>query len=169
MKKKPLKQWVRNRVVEINRFTQPKDWMLKLYTHGCFHKCLQIIFGWEQREENNRITRNSSRSDILTLLTLLSADARSAVLLRVLSLTKAEVRNFPLLCFPKWLCLVHGQLAMSLRRVKGSVLCKCQCFCLSYIQQWPVLSYVLLSLSHKFPIEEIQLSVKYYSFSLNFH
>ena len=25
--KKPLKQWVRNRVVEMNRFTQPKDWM----------------------------------------------------------------------------------------------------------------------------------------------
>ena len=26
-KKKPLKQWVRNRVVGINRLTQPKDWM----------------------------------------------------------------------------------------------------------------------------------------------
>ena len=25
--KKPLKQWVRSRVVEINRLTQPKDWM----------------------------------------------------------------------------------------------------------------------------------------------
>ena len=25
--KKPLKQWVRNRVVELNRFTQSKDWM----------------------------------------------------------------------------------------------------------------------------------------------
>ena len=25
--KKPVKQWVRNRVVEINRFTQPKDCM----------------------------------------------------------------------------------------------------------------------------------------------
>ena len=26
-KKEPLKQWVRNRAVKINRFTQPKDWM----------------------------------------------------------------------------------------------------------------------------------------------
>ena len=25
--KEPLKQWVRNKVVEINRLTQPKDWM----------------------------------------------------------------------------------------------------------------------------------------------
>ena len=25
--KKPLKQWVRNRVIEITRFTQPRDWM----------------------------------------------------------------------------------------------------------------------------------------------
>ena len=58
---------------------------------------LQMIFGWEQREENNNITSNSSRSDILTLLTLLSAD----VFQRVPSLTKAEVRNFPLLYFPK--------------------------------------------------------------------
>ena len=33
------------------------------------------FFGIEQREENN-ITGNSSRSDILTLLTLLSVDAK---------------------------------------------------------------------------------------------
>ena len=51
----------------------------------------------------------------LTLLTLLSAD----ILLRVSSLSKAEVRNFLLLYFPKWPCLVHRQLAMPLQRVKG--------------------------------------------------
>ena len=34
------------------------------------------------------------------------------------SLTKVEVFNFPLLHFPTWLCLVHGQLVMSLGRVK---------------------------------------------------
>ena len=87
-----------------------------------------MIFGWEQREENNNVTRNSSRSDILTLLTLLSADAKWAVLLRVPSITKVEVRkvDFPLLHFPKWLSLFHAQLAMSLRRVKRSVTCKCQ-------------------------------------------
>ena len=79
-----------------------------------FCNVLQTIFECEQREENNNITRNSSRSDISALLTLLSA----TVLLRVPSLTKFEVCNFPLLHFPKWLSLVHGQLAMSLRRIK---------------------------------------------------
>ena len=41
------------------------------------------------------------QSDISTLLTLLNADAKSAVLLRVLSLTKDEIGNIPLLNFPK--------------------------------------------------------------------
>ena len=59
-----------------------------------------------------------SQSDISTLLTLLNAHAKSAVLLRVLPLTKDEIGNIPLLnfpkCFqiPKWfmdnlLCLCH--------------------------------------------------------------
>ena len=52
------------------------------------------------REKNNNITRNSSRFYILTLLTLLSADAKSGLYLRVSSLTKVEVRNFLLLHFP---------------------------------------------------------------------
>ena len=68
--------------------------------------------------KNSSIKRSSRRSDILTLLTLPSANAKSAVLLRVPSSTKAQVRNFPLLHFPKWLYLVHRQLAMSLRGVK---------------------------------------------------
>ena len=54
-------------------------------------------------EENNNIAINSSRSDMLMLIILLSADAKSAVLcvlLRFPSLTKVEVRNFPLLHFP---------------------------------------------------------------------
>ena len=76
-----------------------------------------MIFGWKQGDENNNITRNSSRSDILILLTLLSVDAKSVVL-RVLSLTKVKVRNFSLLHFLKWYCLVDGQLAISLLRVK---------------------------------------------------
>ena len=90
--------------------------------------------------KNNNFKRNSSRSDILTLLTLLSVDAKSTVILRVSSLTKVPVRNFRLLHFPKWLCLIHGELAMTLRRVKKSVICKYQCFCLFDIQQWSVLS-----------------------------
>ena len=94
---------------------------------------------WKQREENNNIARNASRSDILTL-TLLSADAKSTVLLRVPSLTKVEERNFSLLYFLRWLCLIHGQLAMFLRLVKRLVIFKCQCFCLFDIQQLSVLS-----------------------------
>ena len=43
-------------------------------------KFLQMIFGWEQREEDNNITRDSSRSGIFTLLTLLGPDAKSALL-----------------------------------------------------------------------------------------
>ena len=63
---------------------------------------------------------------------MLIADAKLAVLLRVPSLIKVAVRNFPLLHFPRWLCLVHGQLAMSPRRVKRSFIRKCQ-FSLSSI------------------------------------
>ena len=116
-----------------------------------------MIFGQEQRENNNNITRNSSRSDILALLTLLSVDSSSTVLLRVLSLTRVQVRNFPLLHLPKWLSLVHGQLAMSLQHVKKLVICKC--FCLFDIKQWSVLSEVLPSPSQKFILEKIQLGV----------
>ena len=50
-----------------------------------------MMFSREQKEKNSIITRQPSRSDILTLLTLLSADEKSAV---VQPLTKVEVRNF---------------------------------------------------------------------------
>ena len=66
---------------------------------------------------------------------------------------KVEVHNFSLLHFSRWLCLIHGQLAMSLRRVKevcNMVICKCQCFYLFDIQVWSVLSQVPLSVSQKF-------------------
>ena len=101
-------------------------------------KFLQMIFGWEQKGENNTFTKNSrskSKSDILTLLTLLSADAKLPILLRVPPLTNVKVCNFLLLHFPKWLSLVHGQIAMSLRRLKRSVICKCKSFHLFNIQQ----------------------------------
>ena len=61
-------------------------------------------------------------------LTVLSANAKSAVLcilLSVPSLTKVEVSNFPLPYFPRWFLLIHGQLGMSLRRVKRLVIFKC--------------------------------------------
>ena len=51
--------------------------------------------------------------NILNILTLLRADAKLAILLKVQSLTKAEIRNFSCLHFPRWLCLVNGQLAVS--------------------------------------------------------
>ena len=87
--------------------------------------------------------------NITNILTLPSADAKSAILLRVPSLTKVEVRNFRLLHFSRWFCLANGQLAMSLQRLKRSVICKIQCFCGFDIQQWSVLSQVLLSPSQK--------------------
>ena len=52
-----------------------------------------MILGWKQWEENSNITRNSSRSDILTLLTFLRVDGKSAVLLRVRSSTKLAGRR----------------------------------------------------------------------------
>ena len=76
----------------------------------------------------------------------------SAVLLRFPSLTKVEVGNFPLLHFPRWLCLVREQLDMSLRHVEKSVQCKYQCFCHFDIQKWSVLSSVLLSPTQKFSL-----------------
>ena len=78
--------------------------------------------------------------NIINILTFLSTDGQSALLLRVPSLPKIEVRNFSLLYFPRWFCVVYGQLAMSPRRVKKSVICKFQCFYLFDIQQWSVLS-----------------------------
>ena len=74
--------------------------------------------------------------NIINILTLLSADAKSAVLLRVPSLTKDKVHNFPLQHFPTWLCLIRGQLDLSLQRVKRSVIYICQCFFLFDIHQF---------------------------------
>ena len=56
--------------------------------------------------ENNSVTRNSRRSDILTLLTLLSVDVKLAVLEGSV-INQLEVGNFSLLHFSKWPCLVH--------------------------------------------------------------
>ena len=57
--------------------------------------------------------RNPNIFNTMNILTLLSADAKSAMLLRFPSLTKVEVLNFLLLHFPRWFCLVNGQLAVS--------------------------------------------------------
>ena len=73
--------------------------------------------------------------NIISISTLLSADAKSAILLMVSSLNKVEVRNFRLLYFPRWFCLANGRLGISLRRVERSVICKFQCFCVFDIQQ----------------------------------
>ena len=77
---------------------------------------------WKKRKQ----IRYLNIFNIINVLALLSADAKSAIHLRVPLLTKVEVRNFPLLHFPRWFCLVNGQLAMSLWRMKRSVICKFQ-------------------------------------------
>ena len=127
-----------------------------------------MIFGWEQRG----IIRDASRSDlnifnIIYILTLPSADAKSAIFLTVSSLTKVEVRRCYI--FPDGF-VWSMELAMSLEHVKSSVICKFQCFCLFDIQQWFVLSKVLLSPSQKSPpLKEIQLSVRCNISVLIFH
>ena len=150
--------------------TSTRDFCRKLSEKnpdGCFQNLATFCkwFSGENKGKNNNITWHSSRSDISTLLTLLSAD----VCLRVPSLSKVEVRNFPLLYFPKWLCMIHGQCAMSLRCVKRLVMCKCKCFCLFEIQQFSVSSWVLFSPSQKVTLKEIQLSVNCCVSILNFH
>ena len=78
----------------------------------------------------------------------------------------SEVRNF------RWFCFVNEQLAMCLRRVKRSVICKFHCFCPFDIQQWSVL---LLSPSQKSSplltpfLKGIQPSVNCYHSVLIFH
>ena len=72
-----------------------------------------MIFEWEQREENKIITKNRKQIrylnifNIINISTLLSADAKSAILLSVPSLTRVEGLNFSLLPFSRWFCLVN--------------------------------------------------------------
>ena len=60
-----------------------------------------MIFGWEQKEENKNITKHSrskSKSNILTLLTLVSADAKLPMLFRIRPLTKWFMDKLLCLC-----------------------------------------------------------------------
>ena len=57
---------------------------------------------------NHKRFSGEIKSNILALLTLLSADVKSAVFRRVPPLTKVQVRNFLLLRFPSWLYLLRG-------------------------------------------------------------
>ena len=95
------------------------------------------------REKNNNITRNSSRFYILTLLTLLSADAKSGLYLRVSSLTKVEVRNFLLLHFPD-----------------GSVWFMDNLLCLCDV--WKGRSYVNANVSVCLIFNNVEFYLKYY-------
>ena len=95
------------------------------------------------------LTRKASASNILTLLTLLSADANLAVVLRVPSLTKVEIHNFSLLHFPRWPCLIHGQHAISLRRVEKWIRSKFQCLWIFDIKKWSIyLKHLFLCLKN---------------------
>ena len=98
----------------------------------------------KKRKQHHYKKRNQIRDlkifNIINILTLLSADAKSATLLRARTLTKVKVRNLPLLDFVRRVCLVNGQLVTSLGLVKRSVICEFQCFCLFNIQHWSVLS-----------------------------
>ena len=123
----------------------------------------------KERKQHYYIKRKQIRClnifNIINILTLLSADAKWAILLRVLSLTKVEVHNFLLLHFSRWFCLVNGQLSMSLRGVKRSVICKFQCFCPFVFNNYQFyLKYYFLH--HR---KEIQLNVNCYIAFLIFY
>ena len=113
---------------------------LEVYASAANDSRMRTKRGKQHHYKKRKQIRYLNILNILNTLTLLSADAKSAILLRVPSLTKVEVPNFPLIHFSRWFSLVNGQRAMSLRRVKKSVLCKLQCFCLLDIQQWSVYS-----------------------------
>ena len=139
-----------------------KEYPPWMFSKSC--NFLQMIFGWDQRKENSNITKNSRRSDILTLLTLLGADEGSKVQPKY-KYTISRYYIFPngsvwftqnlLYLWDVWKVWSY---------VNANV-----CFCLFDIQQWSVLSYRLLSPSQKFIPEEIQLSVNCYVSILNFH
>ena len=101
--------------------------------YGYFHNL--AIFHLNRKQFSGEI-----KSDILTLLTLPSDDVKSTVFLRVTSLTKVQVRNFSLLHFLRWLCLIRMQFNMYLRHVKKSVMSKFQWFCIFDIQKRSVFS-----------------------------
>ena len=84
----------------------------------------------KKNKKNDNVTKNASKLNILIFLTLLSADVKSAVPLRI-----PLLRNFLLPHFVKWRCFLHEQLDIFLRREKSSVISKCQYFCLLAIQK----------------------------------
>ena len=99
--------------------------------HRYFHNISTFckwFSGDKKMEENNNITWNSSRSNILTLLKLLSADAKSAVLL-----TEGSVINqnwstqFPGVTFPQMALFGSLTTFYVSATVKTLVICKCQC------------------------------------------
>ena len=120
---------------------------LEVYSSTANDFCVRTKRGKEHYYNKRKQIRHINVFNIINILILLSADAKLAVLLWVPS---TQVRNLPLLHFPRWFCFVNVLFAMSLRSVKRSVICKFQCFCLFNIQQWSILSYVLLSPSQKF-------------------
>ena len=132
----------------------------KLLLHGCFHN-LATFQKWFPCENKGRktTTRNWSRSGILTLLTLLSADAKSPVLLRVSSLTKVWSTQFSVATICKWLCLVHQQLAMRLWHVKSFILSTS--FSVTEIPPWRVSAKCqLLCLYSQFSLTKILKAIQ---------
>ena len=108
--------------------------------------------------------------NIINILTLLSADVGWATLLRVPSLTKVEVRNFPLLHFPRgsvWLidnlqCLWDVWKSRSYANSNVSV-------SLVFSNGQFYLKYYFPYRRHPPPFKEIQLSVNCYVSVLIFH
>ena len=104
--------------------------------------------------------------NIINILILLSANAKSAVLLKSSVITKVEVCNFPLLHIPRCLCLVNGQLAMSLRHVKRTYVNSVSVSSIFNNGQFYINYYFLFH--SNCPLQEIQFSINCYVSILNF-
>ena len=89
-----------------------------------------MIFREEQTEETTTLRQNESKSDILTLLTLPSADISERSIVNQSSSTQFLVATFsPIALFDPLTT------TMPLRHVKMLVICKSQCVCPSDIQK----------------------------------
>ena len=87
-----------------------------------------MIFGWEQREENNKKRKQIRYLNIFNIINILQCWV-------IITISRCYVVPDS----PIWLMDNFLYVYMYLQSVKRSVICKFQCFCLFDIQQRPVL------------------------------
>ena len=115
--------------------------------HGCFQNPATFC-KWFSGETKERLTATFQNLKEIRYFNIINI---AGCWWGFQSTTKVQVHNFPLLHFPKWLCLVHAKLAISLRCVKSLVICKCKCLFLS-LRYSTMVSFIL---STTFSVTEI--------------